>query len=191
MRKPKLTIITINYNNRDGLKKTIESVVTQKDQDFEYIVIDGGSTDGSVEIIKEYEKFIDYWISEPDAGIYNAMNKGVAVAHGEYCNFLNSGDFYYDNEVVRRFNNYPPIQLTDIVLGYEVLVDDKGKEHFHRDVKDEIHLLDLVVSAISHQSSFIRTEICRKYPYDENYKIVSDWKFYLESNFRKLFFFNG
>ena len=88
----KLSVITINYNNRDGLRQTIESVVGQTYRDFEYIIIDGGSTDGSVDVIKEYADKIDYWVSEKDKGIYNAMNKGVAVALGEYCLFLNSGD---------------------------------------------------------------------------------------------------
>ena len=85
----KLSVITINFNNRDGLRKTIESVVNQTYKDFEYIVIDGGSTDGSVDVIKEYTDRIDYWVSEPDKGIYNAMNKGIDVAQGEYCLFLN------------------------------------------------------------------------------------------------------
>ena len=86
-----LSIITINLNNREGLRKTIESVVNQTFQDFEFIVIDGASTDGSVEVIQDYPR-INYWISEPDTGIYNAMNKGIAKATGEYCLFLNSGD---------------------------------------------------------------------------------------------------
>ena len=88
----KLSVITINFNNRDGLRKTIESVVNQTYNDFEYIIIDGGSTDGSVDVIKEYADRIDYWVSEPDKGIYNAMNKGIDVAKGEYCIFMNSGD---------------------------------------------------------------------------------------------------
>lgn len=95
----KLSIITINYNNREGLRKTIESVVAQTTREFEYIVIDGGSTDGSVDVIKEFSDYIDYWVSEPDKGIYNAMNKGVKVAHGDYCQFLNSGDWLYDSNV--------------------------------------------------------------------------------------------
>lgn len=84
----KLSVITINYNNCSGLKKTIESVVNQTATQFEYIVIDGGSTDGSVDVIKEYSDKIDYWVSEPDRGIYNAMNKGIDVAKGEYCIFF-------------------------------------------------------------------------------------------------------
>ena len=101
----KYSIITINYNNRDGLEKTIQSVINQTCQDFEFIIIDGGSTDGSVDIIKKYNDRINYWVSEPDKGIYNAMNKGILQAHGEYLNFMNSGDCFFDNEVLNKVNN--------------------------------------------------------------------------------------
>ena len=98
----KFSIITINYNNCEGLRRTIESVVNQTCHDFEYIIIDGGSTDGSVDVIKQYADQIDYWVSEPDKGIYNAMNKGVAVAKGEYCLFLNSGDSLHNNSALAK-----------------------------------------------------------------------------------------
>ena len=85
----KVSVITINYNNCDGLSRTIESVVKQSFKEYEYIVIDGGSTDGSADVIRKYADKIDYWVSESDKGIYNAMNKGIDVAKGEYCNFMN------------------------------------------------------------------------------------------------------
>ena len=96
----KFTVITINYNNADGLRQTILSVVGQTCDDYEYVIIDGGSTDGSVEVIKEREDKISYWVSEKDGGIYNAMNKGVKAARGEYLIFMNSGDIFYDNKVL-------------------------------------------------------------------------------------------
>ena len=104
-----LSIITINYNNLEGLRKTIDSVISQTWHDFEWIIIDGGSTDGSKELIEETAKQLassdfnplSYWCSEPDKGIYNAMNKGVAVAKGQYCIFMNSGDCFYDKNVVK------------------------------------------------------------------------------------------
>ena len=96
---PKLSIITINLNNKDGLRKTIESVISQTFEDFEYILIDGASTDGSVEVISQFETRLKYWISEPDNGIYHAMNKGIKKAKGDYCLFLNSGD-YLDNSTI-------------------------------------------------------------------------------------------
>ncbi len=91
----KLSIITVNLNNKDGLQKTIDSVISQTFKDFEWIVIDGGSTDGSKELIEKYSDYISYWVSEPDKGIYNAMNKGIKVAKGDYLEFLNSGDIFF------------------------------------------------------------------------------------------------
>ena len=90
-----ISIITINYNNSTGLRKTIQSVIAQTYNNIEYIVIDGGSTDDSKSIIEEYEKDIDFWVSEPDGGIYPAMNKGTSHAHGDYCIYMNSGDTFY------------------------------------------------------------------------------------------------
>ena len=90
----KYSIITINYNHIEGLKRTIDSVISQTSSNYEYIIIDGGSTDGSVNIIKEYKEHLVYWISEKDNGVYHAMNKGVAQAQGDYCIFMNSGDCF-------------------------------------------------------------------------------------------------
>ena len=95
-----LSIITINYNNCDGLKRTIDSVVSQTFTDYEWIVIDGGSNDGSFELIEKYQKHFTYWVSEPDSGIYQAMNKGIAHANGDWYIFLNSGDWLFNNEVL-------------------------------------------------------------------------------------------
>lgn len=104
----KLSIITINLNNKDGLEKTIESVVSQTFTDYEFIIIDGGSTKGDVELIKEYENKISYWVSEKDSGIYNAQNKGIKQARGEYLYFLNSGDALYENTTLEKvFKNDP------------------------------------------------------------------------------------
>jgi glycosyltransferase involved in cell wall biosynthesis len=111
----KLSVITINYNNCDGLRKTIESVVSQTFTDFEYIIIDGGSTDGSVDVIKEYAGRIDYWVSERDRGCYHAMNKGVKVAQGEYVIFMNSGDSFYTNDVIDAFVKENPTE--DVLCG--------------------------------------------------------------------------
>lgn len=96
----KLSIITVKLNNRDGLKRTIDSVVSQTFTDYEWIVIDGGSTDGSRELIEQYQDHFAYWCSEPDKGIYNAMNKGIAHAKGEWLQFLNSGDVLYSNNTL-------------------------------------------------------------------------------------------
>ncbi len=170
----KLSIITINYNNCDGLKKTIESVINQTYSGYEYIIIDGGSTDGSVEIIKEYSDKIDYWVSEPDKGIFNAMNKGILKATGEYYNFMNSGDCFHANDVIEKIIS----ELDkDIVVGkyiYGNLSYTWGR------TSDSISMLDFVKGGISHQSSFIKKTLFENNLYDENLKIASDWKFYID-----------
>ena len=169
----KYSIITINYNNKDGLKKTIESVINQSYRDFEYIIIDGGSTDGSVEIIKEYADKIDYWISEPDEGIYNAMNKGIVQAHGEYLNFMNSGDCFYNKKVLQ---DILPYLDSDIVTGK--IYYEGGPHGFW---KDNVTMLDFFKGSLEHQASFIRKELFSNKLYDESFKIIADWKFFVET----------
>lgn len=172
----KLSIITINYNNREGLKKTIESVLSQTFTDYEYIIIDGGSTDGSRELIEQYQDLLAYWCSEPDKGIYNAMNKGVQHAHGEYVNFMNSGDCLHNDNTLKEVFEGKEYE-EEIVTG-QLLNMDTGK--LLRKYEENI-LLYIVKSTLNHQGSFIRREWLQKYPYDENLKIVSDWKFWVET----------
>ena len=169
----KLSIITINYNNREGLRKTIESVVNQTWQEFEYIVIDGGSTDGSIDVVKQYSDRIDYWVSEPDRGIYHAMNKGIDVVQGEYCIFINSGDCLYSNETLE----FVSVKLdgTDVIVG--TLMLDSGELWAS---PSEITLPYMYNYSLSHPASFISTDLLKKYHYDENLKIVSDWKFFVQ-----------
>ena len=98
----KLTIITINLNNAAGLEQTMQSVLSRTRQDIEYVVVDGASTDGSVEVVRHFADLFGErmkWVSEPDAGIYNAMNKGIRMAAGEYLQFLNSGDYLAADDV--------------------------------------------------------------------------------------------
>lgn len=179
--KNKLSVITINYNNRDGLLRTIKSVVGQTCHDFEYIVIDGGSTDGSVEVIKEYADYIDYWVSEPDKGIYNAMNKGVRAAHGEFSQFLNSGDWYESNIVIDSVLCYLSKDV-DILTGYTWCVSQDGKYIKWKDGSPKyLTAVGLMITSLAHPSSFIRTRYLKDRPYDETLKIVSDWKFFFES----------
>lgn len=173
----KFSVITINYNNCDGLRKTIESVVNQTYTDFEYIVIDGGSTDGSVEVMREYSDRIDYWISEPDKGIYNAMNKGILKATGEYLNFMNSGDCFHSFDVLKEIAAQK--YSADIITGRRMNADkslmmiDSGGEG--------VTMSLFYIRTLGHQSSFIRKELLDKHPYDESFKIVSDWKFFIEA----------
>lgn len=171
----KYSIITVNFNNKEGLRKTIESVIHQSFCDFEYIVIDGGSTDGSMDIIKEYESHINYWVSEPDKGIYNAMNKGILKAQGDYINFMNSGDCLYDNNVL---NNTLPYLTADIVYGRLFYFNHKERSVYLKGSPDMFHFYD---NTLNHQSSFISRKLFSDTLYDEKYRIVSDWKFFIES----------
>lgn len=170
-----LSVITINLNNLEGLRKTAESVISQTFQNFEWIVIDGGSCDGSKEFIEENGAYVSYWCSEPDKGIYNAMNKGAAKATGKYLLFLNSGDVLFDNTVLERIH---PIGFqSDIISGQMVRMDNG--ELLRRYDKDI--LMQLFNRTINHQATFIRKELFDGIKYDENLKIVSDWKFWLEA----------
>lgn len=172
----KVSIITINYNNAEGLKHTIKSVLEQTFRDVEYIVIDGGSSDNSVEVIKSFEDNIDFWISEPDKGIYNAMNKGVSHAHGEYCLFLNSGDFLYDSDSLEALCSN---ELTADVVAANLQCDDSsGNTNVP---PEEISFSFFFISSIPHPATLIRTTLLRDLPYREDYKIISDWIFFFEA----------
>lgn len=174
----KYSIITVNYNNKNGLRKTIESVIHQSFCDFEYIVIDGESIDGSAEVLKEYDEYITYWVSEPDKGIYNAMNKGIAQAKGEYLNFMNSGDCFYDEQVLEHLANR---QLTqDIIVGRDYHYNAQTGQGFATILPNRISMLTFYIQTLPHQSSFFRRELFKDSPYDENLKIVSDIKFYIQ-----------
>jgi len=168
------SVITINYNNREGLLRTIDSVVKQTYKDFEYIIIDGGSTDGSIDVIKEYAENIAYWGSEHDKGIYNAMNKGISHANGDYLIFMNSGDCFHSPDVLSSFSE----NEEDIICG-KILRGDSTKPSGH--YKDSITFIDLMRDALPHQAMFIKKEIMNKYPYDEKYEVYADWKFCVEA----------
>lgn len=172
----KLSIITVNLNNRNGLQKTIDSVVAQTFRDFEWIVIDGGSTDGSKELIEQYTDQFAYWVSEPDKGIYNAMNKGIKVAKGEYLQFLNSGDWLCDEKALERcfshgFN-------ADIVYG-NLFFSNNGIDYSECYKPERLSFRFLLKDTINHNASFIKRNILVKELYDEELRIASDWKFFL------------
>lgn len=171
----KLSIITINYNNLDGLKRTYESVASQSCQDFEWIVIDGGSTDGSKEFIEEHQAQFDYWCSEPDKGVYNAMNKGVATATGEYVNFMNSGDSFYETQTIA---NVLACEC-DADVWYGDAIYDCGT---HRETKiypKKLSCRWLYYQTLNHQTVFCKTEILRNYPFDETFRLMADRKLWL------------
>jgi glycosyltransferase involved in cell wall biosynthesis len=177
----KLSIITINWNNVEGLKKTVESVMRQSCQEFEYVIVDGGSTDGSVDVVKQYSSMPNLrWVSERDKGIYNAMNKGIKMASGEYVQFLNSGDSLTDKDVVKKMldevekNGHPDIMTGNLLKDYgKVIIRDSNS-------LDKINLWHFYNGSINHPSSYIKLDLFEKYGlYDESLRIVSDWKWFM------------
>lgn len=170
----KLSIITINYNNAGGLKKTLDSILGQTEKSFEYIVIDGGSTDGSKELL-EQSNGITYWISEKDKGIYDAMNKGIMKAQGEYLLFINSGDRLCEPDTLKKI--FPHLNGTAIVYG-NLKIDENGqlKDGFMPAVID---LKQMMNDTLWHPVSFIKRELFDKYGlYKTDYKICGDYDFF-------------
>ncbi|MCR5050543.1 MAG: glycosyltransferase [Paludibacteraceae bacterium] len=193
----KLSIITINYNNAEGLRKTLASVTAQTYRDIEHIIIDGGSTDGSVEVIKEYVnqlqisnlRFQIYWVSEPDKGIYNAMNKGIRKATGDYIWILNSGDCATASDMVERMmgvlDKTSNIQLLlgNIVKVYpdgRIVSEKKIHTKCSRPIPLETSMLTFYQGTVPQDAAFVRSDLFEKYGlFDENLKICADWKLYL------------
>lgn len=174
---PKLSVITINFNDAQGLAKTLSSIwERQTFSDFEHIVIDGGSTDGSVEVIKRYSERLAYWVSEPDKGIYNAMNKGVTKANGEYLLFINSGDWLCEGALKNIFE-YDFNE--DIVSGNYINIRENDKSSISESPK-EISLPNLMLHSLGHPATLIRRELLIENPYSEEFKIVSDWAFWVD-----------
>lgn len=168
-----LSIITINFNNKDGLQKTINSVIQQSFKDYEWIIIDGGSSDGSEDVIKTYQSHFSFWCSEPDKGIYNAINKGLLHASGDYIQFLNSGDWLYNSTSLEKA--FAQIDgKYDIYYGDMVQVNDGGKLN-PITYPDELGFLFFPYNNICHQATFYKRSLFDNNPYDESFCIVSDW----------------
>jgi len=172
----KLSIITVNLNNAEGLQKTIKSVVSQVFIDYEYIIIDGGSTDGSVDVIKQYVGKITYWISEPDTGIYNAMNKGIMQAKGEYCLFLNSGDYLVSLDTLTNVFDEIKVLITSDIY-YSDRINSDGQVFRYPKLLTVKYLID---HPISHQNSLIKRVLFYEHGfYNEKLKLASDREFFL------------
>ena len=182
-----LSIITINRNNAAGLEKTMRSVAAQIGGDFEYVIIDGASTDGSVEVIRSFEASFGErlkWISEPDKGIYNAMNKGIGMATGDYLQFLNSGDSLVSDDITKRMTEALKSKGYPSILYGNMLKDIPGGKAM-RDrcfAGRDISFLGFYTGSLNHSSTYIRRSLFNRYGmYDEDFKIVSDWKWFLQA----------
>ena len=175
MEKDKISIVTVCYNSIESIEKTICSVIEQTYDNIEYIVIDGGSTDGTVEVIKKYAKHIDYWISAPDQGIYDAMNKGIKLAHGEWIHFRNSGDFFLNKKSLESFFETPIPNDVIVVHGNCLYYDENGwfeqtPPSLRVSYKEEIPVL--------HPAAFVRLKVQRQNPFDMQYSSSADYCFF-------------
>jgi glycosyltransferase involved in cell wall biosynthesis len=172
----KLSIITVNKNNASGLEKTILSVIHQTSADFEYIIIDGNSTDASVEVIRKYDTKINHWVSEPDTGIYNAMNKAILRAQGEFCLFLNSGDCLIDESTLTKLFD----ELTHIEDAGVYYTDSKATNHPYFQPPKSIDINYLIIHNLNHQNTLIKRALFLEHGlYGEKYRIAADYEFWL------------
>lgn len=175
---PLLSIITINYNDAIGLEKTIKSVISQSFHDFEYIIIDGGSLDESKKVIEQYQTKLNYWVSEKDNGIYNAMNKGIIKAQGKYCLFLNSGDYLADKDVLLNVSS----QLDNIDIVYGDMIIDRNQKLEYAKSPNILLFEEMIRGTLWHPVTFIKKELFDKFGlYNESFKIISDYDFFVKN----------
>nr|OBZ97967.1 hypothetical protein A9P81_4021 [Leptospira interrogans serovar Copenhageni/Icterohaemorrhagiae] len=183
-KEPKISIITINLNNLEGLRKTLESVKSQTYTNFELIVVDGGSTDGSFEYLKSNLDLIKKFISEKDKGIYNAQNKGISLSKGEYLVFLNAGDTLLQKNILLEISKFLD-QDVDLVYG-NILIDSKDNGIIERKYPDRLNYFYWSIKSLCHQAVFIRKSLFDLYGYyNEEYLFAADFEFFHRFWFNK------
>lgn len=175
----KVSVITVTYNALPALQRTLQSVVGQEHADFEYIVVDGGSKDGTREYLEKHSDKIARWVSEPDDGIYSAMNKGVQMAEGEYCIFMNADDCFVDKRVLCKITPFL-VDGIDILLGNAIYVNGEGKILAIQPSRSGFSLSNIFQTSVCHQACFIKRKLLIEHPYNEAFRLVSDWEFILE-----------
>ncbi len=174
-----LSIITVNLNNKIGLESTIKSVINQSYKNYEFLVIDGGSQDGSAGLIDNFKDTLTYWVSEKDKGIYHAMNKGIKQAKGAYCLFLNSGDWLVNDTVLESVFLEKP--TADILIG-QCRISEKGKLVFITNPPTSLTLKSFIGNTLPHQATFIKTALFDQFgPYEEQYRINADFAFWIRA----------
>lgn len=178
MDKSKVSVITVVYNDYRNIKKTIDNVAKQTYDNIEYIIVDGNSTDGTKDIIKENEKYITKWISEPDKGLYDAMNKGVQLATGDWIIFRNCGDYFYHPSVIEDVFRFYQDNGEDFILCDIRYFKDYGYKDFKPNILNH-HYFDAM--PVNHPSTFIRRTTQLKYPFRLRYKNSADYCFFIEA----------
>jgi glycosyltransferase involved in cell wall biosynthesis len=177
---PNLSIITINLNNLVGLQKTMQSVFEQNFSGYEYIIVDGGSTDGSKEYMTQFSDKLSYSVSEKDNGVYDAMNKGIAKARGTFLMFLNSGDFLVNQNVLMSLNKYVTTEVSDIFYGNIQITDQAGSVS-HLQYPSTLTLAYLNKVTINHQASLIKLSLFKEMGlYDTSFSLAADYAFFLK-----------
>ncbi len=171
----KITVVTVCYNAVETIERTMLSVLGQTYPNIEYIIIDGGSTDGTVDIIKKYADRLAYWVSEPDKGIYDAMNKGILGATGDYINFMNAGDSFVSPEIIKLVaENIKSEGEMDVVYGntYKHTNSNRWEDLSHKPYVLRYH------GAFCHQSGFVKVAFHKKHLFDLHYKYMADFDFF-------------
>jgi len=164
------------FNDAKGLEGTIKNVINQTYDNIEYIIIDGGSTDGTIDVIKKYEDKISHWVSEPDKGIYDAMNKGINLVTGDWINFMNAGDVFFDKSVVEKV---VPILSNDIIIAYGDTILDHGD---YTSLRHDLDLSKMCYGQVlGHQSSFVNAIYHKKNLFSMKYEIAGDYDFFLNA----------
>ncbi|SHG94163.1 glycosyltransferase family 2 protein [Flavobacterium defluvii] len=177
---PKISIITVVYNDHINISRTIESVINQSYGNIEYLIIDGGSTDTTLDNINKYINNIDVFVSEKDNGIYDAMNKGIGLCSGDWILFLNSGDFFHDKNILDKISGYiEQNKNVDIIYGNYNVLSENLDFSFVRDADDIENIKKDMV--FSHQACLIKRTIHQKNYYNLKYKICADYDFLLKS----------
>ena len=177
---PLISIITVVYNGAEHLEETIQSVLEQTYPHVEYIVVDGGSTDGSVEIIRSYDAAIDWWVSEPDKGIYQAMNKGLARASGDLINFLNADDYLLP-ESLKHVATACQEEQADVYYGNQLFLWEVNGERLHKRCIPNLQLMEKKMG-LFHQACFVRRAVFEELgAFDESFSIAGDYEFMLRA----------
>lgn len=172
----KISIITVVYNRKDDLEKTLNSILSQSYSNIELIIVDGGSTDGTLEVIKNYHQQISRWVSEPDKNIYHAMNKGISMCSGKWLNFMNAGDIFYDKDVVKNVFD-KDYGSEDILLGKSIIAYENFSREYRNGNKAEIWK----GARFIHQSCFIKAAFQKNNLYNDQNEISADFEFFFRA----------
>lgn len=184
MDNPKISVVTVCYNAVDTIEDTMLSVFSQNYDNIEYIIIDGGSIDGTLDIVKKYSDKVTYWRSEPDKGIYDAMNKGMQIANGYYLLFLNAGDYFYKKDILESISK--EFDGKSIIYGNVMMHFDDHNQIYG----GKFDKFRLTYENICHQSIFYPKEIFKSFKYDLNYPLLADWVSNLEMWHQKTYKFS-